>query len=72
MDENCDIWADVDFGHGTVEVRCTKTGVHDGHKCEVVLCAQETTLDVEHTSANVFDHKKSLETGSIVRQKRRY
>jgi hypothetical protein len=52
VDENCDIWADVDFGHGTVEVRCTKTGVHDDHKCEVVLCAQETTPIVEQWNEN--------------------
>lgn len=36
-DDGCDIWANVDFGHGFVEVRCTRQGKHEAHICNVVL-----------------------------------
>ena len=36
-DVNCDIWADVDFGHGPVEIRCTRTGDHETHSCYVMI-----------------------------------
>jgi hypothetical protein len=32
---NCDSLATVDFGHGPVEIRCTHTGAHEEHRCEV-------------------------------------
>ena len=35
--ENCDVFADVDFGRGTVEVRCTITGPHSRHMCVVEM-----------------------------------
>jgi len=28
---NCDVWAQVDFGKGRVEVRCTQKDEHDVH-----------------------------------------
>lgn len=34
---NCDVWAEVDFGRGPVDVRCTDTGDHDAHVCIVVM-----------------------------------
>ncbi len=37
---NCDIWGKVDFGQGQVTIRCTETGEHDTHKCEVFLCTE--------------------------------
>jgi hypothetical protein len=33
----CDIYADVDFGHGPVEIRCTVRGAHTVHICNVVM-----------------------------------
>lgn len=37
MELNCEVWADVDFGHGPVEIRCTKVGEHQHHICNVLL-----------------------------------
>lgn len=37
MDENCDYTKMVDFGKGPVEVRCTRTGAHENHVCQVLL-----------------------------------
>lgn len=34
---NCDQWAEVDFGNGPVDVRCTEEGDHDVHKCNVIF-----------------------------------
>lgn len=36
-EENCDVWGVVDFGQGPVNVRCTQTGQHRRHRCEVRL-----------------------------------
>lgn len=35
MDETCDSYETVDFGKGETQVRCTLTGEHTHHKCEV-------------------------------------
>lgn len=56
-DENCDQWVEVDFGHGPVEVRCTRKGDHKNHETYVVM---EDSVghaeDVVHK--NVFDKKE--------------
>lgn len=39
---NCNIWADVDFGRGPVEVRCTRTDKHERHICTVTLEVDKT------------------------------
>lgn len=36
-DENCSVWGFVDFGQGPVEIRCTQTGEHENHKCEIEM-----------------------------------
>lgn len=36
-DGNCDVWGYVDFGEGTVKVRCTLPGVHTHHACVVQI-----------------------------------
>lgn len=33
----CDIWGEVDFGRGPVDVRCTELGNHTTHICTIVL-----------------------------------
>lgn len=49
----CDYVGTVDFGDGPVQVRCTETGPHDEHKCEVILGA---TIPPEgFVTKNVFD-----------------
>lgn len=40
-DLNCDEWAIVDFGHGPVDVRCTMTGEHDEHACQVIFVGDD-------------------------------
>lgn len=34
---NCDKWAEVDFGLGPVQVRCTRMDEHEEHGCVVVF-----------------------------------
>lgn len=55
---NCDIWDTVDFGRGPVEVRCTKTGEHDNHKCEVYLNISEATVITPIEHQNIFEKKE--------------
>ncbi len=59
---NCDIWGMVDFGQGRVIVRCTKTGEHYEHKCEVFLCA-ETVIPRRTTVINdpLVEHQNVFE-----------
>lgn len=53
--DNCDIWSEVDFGEGTVRVRCTEFGPHTKHVCHVDIQV-ETAPVVDHDSLhNVFD-----------------
>lgn len=37
LNANCPRYAIVDFGKGPVEIRCTLTGTHKNHKCEVLI-----------------------------------
>lgn len=62
MELNCDVWADADFGHGKVEIRCTKTGPHEFHTCNVLLRTPDTVKEekVQHdhpSRRNVFEGK---------------
>jgi hypothetical protein len=41
---NCEVYAKVDFGHGSVEIRCTQVGDHETHKCEVIILDGRTFL----------------------------
>lgn len=50
-DLNCPVVADVDFGLGPTKIRCTETGDHDEHKCEVKINVEAAVA--EHR--NVFD-----------------
>lgn len=53
-DLDCDIFANVDFGHGMVEVRCTETGEHRVHQCNVILTRsnpQQSNLFEEEVNA---------------------
>ncbi len=62
--DQCDIYATVNFGRGPVEVRCTQTGEHEEHRCNVYI--QRRDLDaVEHANdertvqlRNVFNVEK--------------
>lgn len=60
MPENCDIWADVDFGHGPVEVRCTKTGPHEDHSCNVLFVEETITNYADNTPVNGFNHRRNV------------
>lgn len=59
----CDIWTIVDFGKGPVEVRCTETGDHTDHICEIfidvglVFDNEPITTDAEHR--NIFENRAS-------------
>lgn len=56
MEADCDIWGDVDFGHGPVEVRCTQQGPHANHRCEVFISLDKTFVVPPPTNiVNVFD-----------------
>jgi len=46
-DLNCDLWAEVDFGRGPVEVRCTLTSEHDKHVCIVEMVDGVDDVDGE-------------------------
>lgn len=67
VNENCDIFGDVDFGHGPVEVRCTRTGKHNDHKCEINLIPEKnpggTSGENSYISASVFDQKEGVSPG---------
>lgn len=56
-DENCDIFAEVDFGHGPVEIGCTQTGKHEQHRCDVWITstADKSATLVEPERTNVFE-----------------
>lgn len=45
QDDNCDMFAKVDFGHGPVEIRCTESGEHEEHWCEVRIFEDGTTKE---------------------------
>jgi len=47
---DCQVWAFVDFGRGRVAIRCTETGEHTEHKCEIFISEPE----VEHQTRNIF------------------
>lgn len=75
MAGNCDIWADVDFGHGPVEVRCTQLGEHENHKCEVAIYPEKIPGEVGYkkpsTTHSVFDGATEPDkTGEEVRHRR--
>jgi hypothetical protein len=59
---NCDVWSEVDFGKGPVEVRCTMLGKHNNHGCQIAF----TNLKVikeddepiqESRHSNIFENK---------------
>lgn len=52
---NCEIYADVDFGRGPVEVRCTMTGQHTQHRCSVDIYIDVDEPVIEHKKESVFD-----------------
>lgn len=53
---NCDVYGDVNFGRGVVEVRCTEVGEHKIHRCVVVIYNEEETVE----ASNVFDNSQNL------------
>lgn len=52
---SCGVWADVDFGHGPVEIRCTKIGEHEHHACNVMM-QDPHRAPVSHAQARREDH----------------
>lgn len=66
-EDTCDIYADVDFGNGPVKVRCTKTGPHDMHMCEVFIYDDTSSkmVDTEPTVHNIFDNTTDEHISSI-------
>lgn len=64
MPENCDIWADVDFGHGPVEVRCTQTGPHEDHSCNVVFLEEKVENLGDDIPVNGFNHRRNVFEGN--------
>ena len=67
MDE-CDFYADVDFGHGPVELRCTMKGSHMIHMCHVVFGTDTSKFD-----QNIFDPRETIEgLREITRQEDRH
>lgn len=58
-DPNCDIFAEVDFGHGPVEIRCTQTGKHQQHRCEVMIPskADKAPTLVPPARQNIFERE---------------
>lgn len=76
MTDNCDVFADVDFGHGSVEVRCTQVGKHENHKCEVILRTEKIPGEVGYkkpsSAHSVFDDtSEPVETGEEVSTRKR-
>lgn len=62
--DNCDVWADVDFGHGLVSVRCTETGKHEDHICHVRLVKETTTQMADNmpiNRRNIFEGQKGFD-----------
>lgn len=43
VSKNCDTYAKCDFGHGPVEIRCTETGEHKDHWCDVRIFEDGST-----------------------------
>lgn len=41
LNENCDSWASVDFGQGTVQLLCTRRKGHEGHHNTHVVWTDE-------------------------------
>ena len=54
MQNNCEIWAIVDFGIGPVKVRCTETGEHNQHKCVINITPEDDSNEMGYH--NVFDN----------------
>jgi hypothetical protein len=36
-EQNCGVWANVDFGYGPVLIRCTEVNQHENHVCHVEI-----------------------------------
>lgn len=49
--DNCEFFAKVDFGHGPVEIRCTETGVHSDHWCEVAMIQNGPEVTISRRGA---------------------
>lgn len=54
MNEICNSWETVDFGRGKVLIRCTITGKHTHHKCEVAWPAHAGRKDPVATVAEAL------------------
>ncbi len=62
MGKNCDVYATVNFGKGPVEIRCTETGEHLFHHCEVQWQLDEpASLRRQVQHQNVFEKKEDTE-----------
>lgn len=55
---NCHIWTLVDFGKGDVEIRCTETGEHENHRCEVFIeVEEEAPPEQDPSRQNIFERR---------------
>lgn len=64
-DANCDTFAEVDFGHGPVQIRCTQVGKHAQCRCEVMIPTNREkapTLVPPANVVNIFE-RNANETG---------
>lgn len=66
MSDDCDIYGDVDFGRGPVEVRCTMKGPHMVHRCDVLL------FDEQAKKKNVFDPGDPNKVKEVIKGTREY
>jgi hypothetical protein len=57
-DENCGIFAEVDFGHGPVEIGCTQTGKHEQHRCDVWITSTPPPPASPPERTNIFERNK--------------
>lgn len=56
---NCDKWYTVDFGRGSVEVRCTQTGTHAQCRTEVFHRDVGVVPERVNVFSNNFTHDQS-------------
>lgn len=66
MNENdegkCNIYAYVNFGRGPVEIRCTKIGEHQIHRCEVTISDNEVKISDNLSDLSIW-HQNIFEKG---------
>lgn len=51
---DCEVWFEVDFGRGLVELRCTQSGKHAQHRTEVF---GPSSSGLQHR--NVFENRET-------------